>query len=89
MNAEHIEKLLVDEILSACPELGGAPSDASLTGDLGLDSLTLASLFAAVKARFGHLELAPWFISASTAGTDTVGSLAAFIAARTSIAAAG
>lgn len=82
MNAHQIEALLIDEILAACPELGTVPSDASLTGDLGLDSLTLTSLFASVKAEFGHVSLAPWFIAASNSGTDTVGSLAGFIAER-------
>ncbi len=82
MNAHTIEALLAEEILAACPELGTVPSDASLTGDLGLDSLTLTSLFASVKAEFGHVSLAPWFIAASNSGTDTVGSLAAFIADR-------
>lgn len=80
MNAHRIEELLVDEIMAACPEVGRPPLDASLTGDLGLDSLTLTSLFASVKAEFGHISLAPWFIAASNAGTDTIGSLAAFIA---------
>lgn len=80
MNAHRIQELLVEEILAACPELGRPPLDASLTGDLGLDSLTLTSLFASVKAEFGHLSLAPWFIAASNHGTDTIGSLAAFIA---------
>lgn len=84
MNAQRIERFLRDEILSACPELAAAEvtADASLTGHLGLDSLALSSLFSAIKMECGHLELAPWFISASNNGTDTVGSLARFIAAR-------
>jgi len=85
MNAHRIEALLVDEILAACPELGVVPSDASLTGELGLDSLTLTALFASVKAEFGHVSLAPWFIAASNAGTDTVGSLSGYIAERIAI----
>lgn len=85
MNAHRIEALLVEEILAACPELGHVPATASLTGDLGLDSLTLTSLFATVKTRFGHLSLAPWFIAASNSGTDTIGSLAAFIAERVTL----
>lgn len=84
MNAQRIERFLQDEILAACPELTGAQvcAGASLTGHLGLDSLALSSLFSAIKLEFGHLELAPWFISASNRGTDTVGSLAGFIATR-------
>lgn len=85
MNTHRIEALLVEEILAACPELGTVPATASLTGELGLDSLTLTSLFATVKGQFGHISLAPWFIEASNSGTDTVGSLAAFIADRVGV----
>lgn len=90
MTANPIEALLVDEIVATCPEL--VPEeisvDASLTGHLGLDSLSLSALFSTVRARFGHIELAPWFISSSNAGCDTVGSLARFIAERSPLAAA-
>lgn len=84
MNTAQIEALLLDEIVSACPELADFEirTDASLTGELGLDSLTLSALFAGVKAQFGHLQLAPWFIKASNEGNDTIASLAAFISAR-------
>jgi len=89
MNAAQIETLLLEEIVAACPELADFPvrTDVSLTGELGLDSLTLSALFAGVKARFGHLELAPWFIKASKSGADTIASLSAYIADRIALAA--
>jgi acyl carrier protein len=90
MTTSPIEALLVEEIVAACPEL--APEevsvDASLTGHLGLDSLSLSSLFSTIRAHFGHIELAPWFIAASNAGRDTIGSLARFIAERRPLAVA-
>lgn len=90
MTPDHIEALLVEEIVATCPEIAAdeVSSEASLTGHLGLDSLCLSTLFGTVRARFGHIELAPWFISSSTTGCDTIGSLARFIAEQRPLAAA-
>jgi len=82
--APQIENLLLDEIASVCPELGSMlHADASLTGDLGLDSLCLTSLFGMVKKEIGQVELSSWFIRASNTGSDTVSSLAHYLAVQT------
>lgn len=81
-SAERIETMLLDEIAACCPGLSPEelqPS-ASLTADLGLDSLCLTSLFSMVKAEIGPVELSGWFIRASNQGTDTVASLAGYLA---------
>lgn len=80
MNAERIAEMLLAEITAVCPELGEPSADASLTGDLGLDSLCLTSLFGAVKAQLGQVELSTWFIRASNTGTDTIASLSSYLA---------
>lgn len=81
LTADRIEKMLLTEIAEVCPELGAHLTvDASLTGDLGLDSLCLTSLFGMVKKEIGQVELSGWFIRASNTGTDTVASLSAYLA---------
>lgn len=82
MPTNQIENYLVHAIVAACPELSTeqVALDASLTLDLGLDSLVLTELFAGIKQQFGRVELAPWFIAGSNTGADTLRSLAAFIA---------
>jgi hypothetical protein len=62
----QIESMLLAEIADVCPELGAQlHADASLTGELGLDSLCLTSLFGMVKREIGQVELSCWFIRAS------------------------
>lgn len=78
-----IESLLMAEIAETCPGLGSQLHvDASLTGDLGLDSLCLTALFGMVKREIGQVELSGWFIRASNTGTDTVASLANYLVAQ-------
>jgi hypothetical protein len=60
---------------------------ASLTQDLGLGSLELANLFAFVKAHIANVDLTPWLLSAARKGTDSVGSLALFLASARDVAA--
>lgn len=80
----EIESLLMAEIADTCPELGPQLHvDASLTGELGLDSLCLTSLFGVVKREIGQVELSGWFIRASNTGTDTIASLASYLVAQT------
>ena len=80
--AEHIERLLLKEIADVCPELSASELrvDASLTADLGLDSLCLTSLFSMIKREIGAIELSSWFIRASNSGIDTIASLAEHLA---------
>lgn len=82
LTAERIAEMLVTEITAVCPEVGTPSLDASITGDLGLDSLCLTSLFGMVKKELGQVELSGWFIRASNTGTDTIGSLSAYLAAQ-------
>jgi acyl carrier protein len=49
--------------------------DASLTGDLGLDSLDLVQLSASLSEDFPDVDLAPWLAQASLPGMDTLSSL--------------
>lgn len=58
------------------------PTHLSLTDSLGLDSMVLTDLFAAIRARFGPVELTAWFV-ASRGGGDTLASLAGWLAAAT------
>lgn len=78
--AERIAEMLVTEIVAVCPEMGTPDLDASLTGELGLDSLCLTSLFGMVKQELGHVSLSTWFIRASNTGTDTISSLSVYLA---------
>jgi acyl carrier protein len=81
----QIESMLLAEIADVCPELGAQlHADASLTGELGLDSLCLTSLFGMVKREIGQVELSCWFIRASNTGTDTIASLAHYLVAQVS-----
>lgn len=52
---------------------------ASLTQDLGMDSLHLESLISRLKDEVADVEFTPWYIKATRRGHDTVGSLADFI----------
>ena len=54
------------------------PND-SLSGELGLDSLRLASLFDRLRQEHAGVNLTPWFMSASQEGGDSVGSLVTFL----------
>ncbi len=79
-SADTITEMLLAEIAAVCPELGRPSADASLTGDLGLDSLCLTSLFGTVKQELGQVELSTWFIRASHTGTDSIASLSTYLA---------
>ena len=53
--------------------------NASLSGELGLDSLRLASLFDRIRQEHAGVNLLPWFMSASQRGGDSLESLAVFL----------
>jgi acyl carrier protein len=55
---------------------------ASLTYDLGMDSLHLESLISGLKENVAEMEFTPWYIKASRRGYDTVGSLVDYIEER-------
>jgi acyl carrier protein len=52
---------------------------ASMTYDLGMDSLYLESLISRLKDEVADIEFTPWYIKASRRGHDTVGSLVDYI----------
>ena len=52
---------------------------ASMTYDLGMDSLYLESLISRLKEEVADIEFTPWYIKASRRGHDTVGSLVDYI----------
>jgi|GEM_PF-1548677 acyl carrier protein len=55
---------------------------ASLTYDLGMDSLHLASLIATIKEEIAEVEFTPWYIRAARHGQDTVGGLVDYLEER-------
>ncbi len=57
--------------------------DASLVDNLGLDSLDLAELSVSIREAYDDLDLTDWYISSSSSGRDTIGSLVDFIDSRT------
>ncbi len=57
------------------------PTTASLTGQLGLDSLVLMAFLAEVRTDYG-VDLGPWLVRYATRGRDTLETLADHLAAR-------
>ena len=75
---------MTDRLIKVIKEtLGGSPSrvsdGASLTTDLGLDSLELMNLFALIERKIGAVDLMPWMIGSAAGGGDTVGSLCRYV----------
>jgi acyl carrier protein len=81
LTAEALGKRLAAELVRLRPHLGSVEirQDASLTQDLGLDSLDLSALFSYVKSNVADVDLTPWFLAAARQGGDSLGSLAAFL----------
>jgi len=82
-DSDSFAELITAELVRIRPHLGAAElsPDASLTQDLGLDSLDLEQLFAFIKSNVADLDLTPWFLSAARRGSDSLASLARFVAA--------
>lgn len=59
---------------------------ASLTYDLGMDSLHLECLISSIKDGIIELEFTPWYIRAARHGADTVGGLVDYIDERQALA---
>ena len=80
----EIQNLILAEISTLVPDVPAEmlSADASMTAELGLDSVHLTSLFALIRQEIGPVELAPWFIRASHTGEDSIASLAAYISYR-------
>jgi acyl carrier protein len=79
---------LADALAEVKPTLdaAGIAPNSSLTADLGLDSLDLVELSARLTDHYGPVDLAPWLAEAMQPGGDSVASLAAFLAGRSSTA---
>ncbi|MEV4247542.1 acyl carrier protein [Streptosporangium canum] len=78
--SEQVRQLILAQRISA--EIREVPESASLTYDLGLDSLQLASLIAAIKEKIADMEFTPWYVDSGRNGQDTVGGLVDYIAER-------
>ena len=67
-------KMVVDHVQAMKPRLDphGLSPQASLTNDLGLDSLDLVELCDRVRADFPQYDIQSWLVEASTPGGDTL-----------------
>jgi hypothetical protein len=77
-------ELVVSALLEVVPGLAGSTLAAgdTLTGDLHLDSLTIASLAVALNRTLGQSRpIETWIFEAAATGGDTLGGLAAWLAA--------
>jgi len=60
-------------------ERGVVSASASLTGDLGMDSLDIEALIAGIREHIADITFTQWYVTTSRTGDDTIGSLAAYI----------
>ncbi|MFI5495816.1 acyl carrier protein [Actinoplanes sp. NPDC051859] len=69
---------VIDAIVAVKPALrpGDVHPDASLTRDLGLDSLDLVQLAARITAAYPDFELRAWLTEAMASEVDSVHSMA-------------
>jgi acyl carrier protein len=84
MTRDQIRTDLVNRICSLDAKIlvRDLRDDASLVDDLGLDSLDLAELSAAIRDRYDDIDLTDWYIASSKSGHDTLASLVDYIASR-------
>jgi acyl carrier protein len=82
ITASAIADLIALEVTRIRPQLAteDLPLQASLTQDIGLDSLDLEQLFAFIKTHVVDVDLTPWLLSAARKGSDSLASLADFLA---------
>jgi len=73
---EHIETI------RPMLERAAITPDASLTADLGLDSMDLVEFAARVVADYPDFDMNAWLFEASAPGTDCLGSLVAVLASQ-------
>lgn len=81
MNAEKVFARVVAAIVEANRDVepGAVRADASLTAELGMDSMRIAALASELKRQFGEVDMTDWYVSAAQRGGDTVGSLVDFL----------
>jgi acyl carrier protein len=74
---------LVDHLLAVKPTLRAedVTADSSLTEDLGFDSLDLARLAGRIRDDRPDFDLRTWLANAMRTQVDSVGSMAAMLAA--------
>ncbi|MBE3012127.1 acyl carrier protein [Microbispora sp. NEAU-D428] len=84
MNRHQIAEQVRHLIRAQCAslEIDEVSEDASLTYDLGMDSLQIGSLIAAIREEIADIEFSPWYIDSGWNGQDTVGGLTDYIAER-------
>jgi acyl carrier protein len=82
--AQALLAVLTEQLTTVRPELEPEQitAEATLTGDLALDSVDLAELFERIRLALGGVELREWLAAASWADGDTVGSLLRYLADR-------
>jgi len=80
-NAPH-SQTVIDAILAVKPGLrvGDIHPDASLTRDLGLDSMDLVALATRITAAYPGFELRDWLAEAMSSEVDSVRSMARLLA---------
>lgn len=83
---EQVQNLILAQNTCLFPD--DVEESASLTYDLGMDSLHLELLISGIKEQVADLEFTPWYIKAARHGQDTVGGLVDYIEERWSQAAA-
>lgn len=78
---EQVFQLLQEHIKAVDPamDLSRVTLNTSLTNELGMDSLRLASLFDRIRQNHDGVNLLPWFMSAAQKGGDSLESLALFL----------
>ena len=78
---EQLWQMLANQIRMVKPNLDGSAlqPQASLTGDLGLDSLDLVRLSARLASDFPEVDLTPWLAQACRPGMDTLSSIVAHL----------
>ncbi|MGA4837370.1 acyl carrier protein [Streptomyces sp. G45] len=80
-NALHI---VTEHIAAIRPSLEPAAitPEASLTAELGMDSMDLVELSARITADYPDFDMNAWLLRASTPGMDHLGSLVAVLTTR-------
>ncbi|XXF77613.1 acyl carrier protein [Myxococcaceae bacterium GXIMD 01537] len=81
---EEVRNLILAQNSCLFPDEVG--ESASLTYDLGMDSLHLEQLISGIKEQIVELEFTPWYIRAARHGQDTVGGLVDYIDERQALA---
>lgn len=53
--------------------------DASLSGEIGFDSIQLEELITHIKLQIADIDFTPWYVQVTRNGNDTIGSLVEYV----------